>query len=242
MPDRLLDRQVRLLKHLTSGDAIFGAGRRGAAADRAPLGIDGGLLHVEARLSHEKRMQKIEWVLTRTLGLLGSSRTAIIGDFVEACPPVSISWLANARQFHDFLRSRWRHEPPEPPYLPDITAYELAYATVRAGLSHKSVASEAPTGAVRRHPNAVLLRCAYDIRPILEGRDGEAGADRRKTWLAVAMLPGTDDPIVSELTSDIFELLELLDEFADPALFQNSPGMDKLIADLAMRGLVEVRR
>jgi hypothetical protein len=248
MTNRLLDRQVRLLEHLTSGAGIFGADR-GNSADPARLGIDGGLLHLEARFSHAKRMEKIEWVLTTTLDLLGSNRARIISDFVEACPPASISWLENARQFYDFLSVRWRHEQPVPPYLPDIAAYELAYATVRAGESRVSNAAAAtenaltpPPGAIRRHPGAVLLRCAYDIRPILEGRAGDAGPIARETRLAVAMLRDTDEPLVSELSSDIFELLEMLDQFADPAAFEDTPGMDKLIADLAAHGLVEVRR
>jgi hypothetical protein len=248
MSDRLLDRQVRLLEHLTSGAAIFGA-VRGASTHGALQGIHGGLLHLEARFSHEKRMQKIEWVLTRTFDLLGSNRAPIINDFVEACPPVSISWLENARQFHDFLSARWLGEAPEPPYLPDVASYELAYAMVRSGESGVrnataalECAPEAPPGAFRRYPNVVLLRCDYDIQPILEGRADDAALERRETLLAVAMLPGTDDPLVSELSSDLFELLEMLDQFADPAIFAETPGLDTLIADLAVHGLVEVRR
>jgi hypothetical protein len=240
MPERLLNRQVRLLDHLTSGDAIFGADCK-ASADPARLGIDGNLLHLEARFSHEKRMEKIEWVLTTTFDLLGSSRTLIVRDFVEACPPVGISWLENARQFHQFLYARWQREIPAPPYLPDVASYELAYATVRAGQSHQTAALDAPAGAVRRHPNAVLLRCAYDIRPILEGA-ADAAPDRRETLIAVAMLPCTDEPLVSELSSDLFAFLEMLDEFADPAIFEDAPGLATLIADLAARGLLEVRR
>src|SRR5260221_1731202 len=102
MPDRLLDRQARLLEHLTSSVGIFGAAR-GISNDRALHGLDLGLLHLEARFSHEKRLQKIEWVLTRTLDLLGSRRAAVNRDFVDACPPEGISWLANARQFHSCL-------------------------------------------------------------------------------------------------------------------------------------------
>jgi hypothetical protein len=56
------------------------------------------------------------------------------------------------------------------------------------------------------------------------------------------MLPGTDEPLASELSSDLFTLLEMLDEFVEPAIFEDSLGLDKLIADLAARGLVEVRR
>ena len=241
MPDRLLNRQVRLLEHLTSGDAIFGADRK-ASADAARLGIDAGLLHLEARFSHEKRMEKIGWVLTTTFDLLGGSRDLTIRDFVEACPPVSISWLENARQFHAFLSARWQREAPEPAYLPDVAAYELAYATVRAGQSEEAAAIEAPAGAVRRRPDAVLLRCAYDIRPILEGWAGDTGPERRETLIAVAVLPGTDEPLVSELSADLFAFLEMLDQFADPAIFEDVPELDSLLADLLARGLIEVRR
>jgi hypothetical protein len=196
-------------------------------------------------LSHEKRMQKIEWVLTTTLDLLGNNRAPIISDFVEACPPMSISWLDNACQFHDFLTARWLREAPEPPYLPDIASYELAYATVRAGSNAEAAtakgASEPQPGAFRRHPGVVLLRCAYDILPILEGRAGQAVPMRRDTWLAIAMQPGTDEPEVSELSSDLFAFLEMLDQFADPAILRDTPELNKLIADLAGRGLVEVR-
>jgi hypothetical protein len=244
MPERLLDRQVRLLDHLTSGTAIFGADR-GALTDRTPHGIHGGLLHLEARFSYEKRMEKIEWVLTGTLDLLGSNRAPMVRDFVEACPPVSISWLENARQFYDFLSARWRNEAPEPPYLPDVASYEMTYATVRAGEFRETVAFEstlaASPGAIRRHPSVVLLRCGYDIRPILEGRTENASATRRDTLLAVAMLPGTDEPLVSELSCDLFEFLEMLDQFTDPAIFQDSPGVEKLLADVAAHGLIEVR-
>jgi len=244
MADRLLDRQVRLLEHLTSGAAIFGA-ERGTSTDHAPQGIDGGLLQLEARFSHEKRMEKIEWMLSKTLDLLGANRAIFIGDFVEACPPVSISRLENARQFYEFLLARWLVEGPEPPYLPDLASYELAYAAVRTGEWREVVRLEdalgVPTGAIRRHPSVVLLRCAYDIRPIIERRVGEKAPERRDTRLAVAVQPGTDTPLVSELSCDVCELLETLDQFADPTIFRGTPGADELIADLATRGLVEVR-
>jgi hypothetical protein len=245
MPNRLLDRQAELLEHLTSGAGIFGVDR-GRLAAGSVLGIHEGLLHLEARFSHDKRMQKIEWVLSRTLDLLNGSRTPIVRDFIEACPPVSISWLENARQFHDFLKIRWHHERPAPPHLPDIAAYELAYATVRAGEIRGSTlpenASGAPAGAVRLHPTAVLLHCEYDIRPVLEGRTHASAATRRETRLAVAMPPGTDEPLVSELSSDIFELLEMLDQFTDPAIFEETPEAHRLITGLVARGLLEVRR
>jgi len=240
MADRLLRRQVRLVEHLTSSAGIFGA-VRGLSNDPELHGLDLALLHLEARFSHEKRMQKIEWVLTQTLELLGHRREAMIRDFVEACPPTGISWLGNARQFHAFLKARWRHEPPVPAHLPDIAAYEIAYATVRAGerLGPAGVA-EAPAGTIRCHPAAVLLCCAHDIRPLLEGRAGNDTPARRETLLAVTMLPGTDEPQVSELSRDLFEMLEMLDRFIDPSIFHDMPDAGMLIQNLAAGGLIEV--
>jgi hypothetical protein len=241
MPDQLLDRQLSLLEHLTGGAGIFGAAR-GLSNAPALHGLDLGLLHLEARFSHEKRMQKIEWVLTRTLALLGGSRAAVVREFVDACPPTSIRWLDNARQFHDLLKARWRQEQPAPPWLPDIAAYEIAYAKVRAGENEDTAAferaSEYPSGSIRRSPGAILLRCAYDIGPVLAGA-GEHAPTRRETLLAITMLPGTEEPMLSELSGDLFELLEMLDGFVEPALFRTA-GADILIKELAGAGLIEV--
>jgi len=241
MPDRLLERQARLLEHLTSGAGIFGTAR-GLSNDPALHGLDLGLLHLEARFSYEKRMQKIEWVLTRTLELLGNRRAGLTREFVDACPPTGISWLENARQFHDFLKAHWVYEGPQPAYLPDIAAYEIAYATVRAGataVSSPCAASiDAAHGAIRRYPGALLLRCAHDIRPFLEGsQDALAPRDLR---LAVTMLPGTDAPHVSELSVNLYELLEMLDEFVDPAVFDDTPEAEELMQSLTAGGLIEV--
>jgi hypothetical protein len=241
MPDQLLERQARLVEHLTSGAGIFSTAR-GLSNDPALHGLDLGLLHLEARFSYEKRMQKIEWVLTRTLELLGDRRAALTRAFVDACPPTGISWLQNARQFHDFLKSHWLREAPTPAFLPDVAAYEIAYATVRAGetalppLSEASI--DASPGAIRRHPGAALLRCAHDIRSLLEGRDG--APERREMRLAVTMLPGTDAPQVSELSADLYELVEMLDAFVDRAIFEDTPEAEKLIQSLATGGLIEV--
>jgi hypothetical protein len=234
---RLLDRQASLIEHLTSGAAIFDAGR-GISIDQAPPGIDSGLLHLEARFSHEKRMAKIEWVLSRTFDLLGNARAAIIRDFVEACPPAGISRLENARQFHDFLSARWLDEAPQPPYLLDVAACELAYASVRS--SETQARNEAARGGIRRHRNVILVRCSHDVRSILEGRVGEPAAAERDTPLAVSMPTGAEHPIVSELSPELFDLLEMLDDSVDLDAFANLPEVSELIADLAARGLLEV--
>ena len=68
MPKRLLDRQVSLLEYLTNGGAIFGE-TADAALDQGLQGIDRGCSHIEARFSHEKRMEKIAAVFPRTFEL-----------------------------------------------------------------------------------------------------------------------------------------------------------------------------
>jgi hypothetical protein len=240
MASGLLDRQVRLLKHLTSGAAIFGVGGD-ASVDQAPPGLDGGLLHLEARFSHEKRMAKIEWVLSSTFDLLGNAKAAVIRDFVEACPPASISRLENARQFHDFLSARWLDESPDPPYLPDVAACELAYASVRSSEKQGFERGvDAALGGIRRHRSVTLIRCRYDVRSILEGRVGEATVTERDTPLAVSMPAGAEHPIVSELSPELFDLLEMLDDCVDLDTFSNLPEVSELIADLTGRGLLEV--
>jgi hypothetical protein len=240
MPNRLLARQISLLEYLTSGGAIFGD-RAPASLDRACPGIDAGLLRLEARSSHEKRMEKIEWVLSTTLDLLGATKSAIIRDFVEACPPASIGRLENARQFHDFLSRRWRLEAPEPPYLPDVAACELAYASIHAREKPASEDSaHAARRGIRRHPRIILVRCSHDVRPILEGRVGDAVA-QRDTPLAMSMPAGAENPVVSELSPDLFEMLEMLDDFVDLEAFSDQTDVSGLIAQLDKHGLIEVR-
>jgi hypothetical protein len=239
MSDRLLDRQVSLLEHLTSAAAIFGSG---GSIERAPPGIHRGLLHLEARFSHEKRMAKIKWALSRTFEFLGGHQDQIVRDFVESCPPVSISRIDSARQFHDFLSTRWTFQEPEPPCLLDVAACELAYASVRGGSTHPV---EAPCAeirqGIRRRRNVAMVRCRHDVRAILEGRAEAADAAERDTPLAISMPPGAERPIVSELSPELFELIEMLDDFFDFDELSELPEVNGLLAGLADRGLIEVR-
>lgn len=238
----LSERQASLVEYLTSGGAIIGGGNLSAAR----YGLNCGLLHLEAKYSHQKRMGKIEAVLRRTLDLLGTSRDAIVCAFIEACPPASIGGLDNSRQFHAFLIARWREQPPEPPYLPDIAAFEIAHAAVQG--DHAARAKDgAKFGAIRRHPAVGLLRCAYDITPMLEGTftSGSASpptAARRETYLALAMLEGTESPVVHALSRELFTLIELLNDFADPEIFKDFPEGGLVFESLAKDGLIEVSR
>src|SRR5260370_39915195 len=170
MAKPLLERQVSLIAHLTSGAAIFG-GAGGSAPDLE--GIDHALLRVGAKFSYAKRMEKIAAVLPKTFELLGSSRDAHVRAFVERWPPTTPSRLANACQFHRYLVSCWTSQAPDPPYLGDVAAFEIAWAKVDADPEHHSsdhatTADRAPGGGVRRRPHVILLRSAYALRPIFE--------------------------------------------------------------------------
>jgi len=241
----LLDRQTRLLEYLTSGEAIFGDV---GSPSRNPLlqGFDRALLHIEARFSHEKRMEKIAAVFPKTFALLGDDRDAIVREFVHACPPVDISRLENARQFYNFLISRWDNRPPTLRYLPDVTTCELAVAQVRIGAdsplpvakrpTHKRPAHNRPS-EIRRNPLIALLHTRFDVRPIFEGKWGDFSPIERVVPLAISFRAGEIG--IFELTPEVFDLLAALDAWVAVDELPNAEG---LIADLGEAGLLEERR
>jgi hypothetical protein len=241
---RLLDRQASLLEYLTSSDAIFGS-EGSTSLDQSLRGIDRGLLRLEARFSHEKRMEKITAVFARTFQLLGPDQATIVREFTAACPPIDISRLENARQFYDFLCARWRHQPLKPPHLRDVAACEFGCARARAGANAQELEPRGRhprRGDFRRHPGVILQRCAYDIQPIFDGASADAAAVKRDTPLAIAIPPDAEHPKVFELLPVAFDMLAMLDDWTDRAALGATPELDELIGDLARYGLVEVRR
>ena len=236
MTGRLLDRQVRLIEYLTSGGAIFGSKRNGPL-DPSLQGINRSRLDIEARFSFEKRMEKIAAVFPLTLGLLDAHKEAVMGEFVDACPPLDISRIENARQFHGFLSKRHKRAPHLQDYLPDVAACELACAVARAQTNSTSSPDVVPpdtTGsAIRRNPGVVLLRTAFDIRAIFEGASSHEPVER-ETLLAIATNAG--EPQIFELTAETFHLLAALDQWI---ALDDMP--DGLVADLAKANLLEVR-
>jgi hypothetical protein len=245
MAKRLLERQVSLLEYLTSGAAIFGEDA-GASVPRSLRGISPHLLHLEAQFSYDKRMAKIAGAFPHTFALLGRARDAILRDFVEACPPVDISRIVNARQFHDFLLARWRHKPPKPPFLPDVAACELACGTVRTAFEDRKAQAgppdtSVPRGSIRRHPGIVLVCCAYDVRPIFEQGSATTRPAERVTPLAVAVPLGDGGPRICELLPAVFDLLASLDDWTDPSAFGDTAETEELLLDLIDHGLIEVR-
>jgi hypothetical protein len=248
MTKRLPDRQTRLVHYLVGGGAIFGdPGHR--PADLVLWGIDRHLLRMEARFSFEKRMEKIAAVLPRTFDLLGAQQEMLIRQFIEANPPIHIGRLENARQFCDFLMVGDRREPPMPPYLPDIAACELAVATARfrAGENtpderHSSMDGRVRPRSIRRSRAAVLLRTSYDIRPIFESASEAIDPIARDVRLAIVATAAGHPPEIFELAASVFELLALLDGWADASKFDELKDAGEMIDELVKAGLLEVRR
>jgi hypothetical protein len=242
----LLHRQVKLLEYLTSGDAIF------RDAPDTPLasalrGIDRRLLDIEARFSHEKRMEKISAAFPETFDLLGAGRESLIRTFTETCPPVDIGRLENARQFHGFLSTHWQREGASPPYLQDVAACELSLA--EAGISEHRWLSECaedvddrPGMYIRRRRGVVLLRTDYDVRPIFEAAQVACVPVKRDTLLAIVDRSLGGQPRIAELPPAVFDLLHALDNWTERAAFDGAPEADDLISDLAEADLLEVRR
>src|SRR5262245_59134969 len=242
MANRLLDRQLSLVEYLTSRSAIFGDEQR-SSSPAAPAGLDLSLLVVEARFGYAKRMEKITAVLPKTFELLGACRDEIVRDFIASCPPATISRLDNARQFHGYLTERWRREAPEPPYLCDVAACELAYAAADADLGEPAQRANAgPEHAIRRSSSAILVRCAYDVRSVFEMGMDKAVPTKRETLLVVALPAGAAaDPRIVEVPAAVFDLLAALDEWTEPPALAGSADLQRLLADLVEHGLIEVR-
>jgi hypothetical protein len=186
-------------------------------------------------------MEKIAAVFPRTFALLGVDSDAIIVAFTASCPPTDISRIENARQFHGFLASRWRRELPEPRYLSDVAALELACANSRAAADNRVSAEDRAVG-FRRNPAVVLLRTTYDIRSMFANGAGRESPVMNETTLAIAAPSDADEPMIFDLTAEVFDLLAALDQWTDFAAFADSPEVNALIVELAAMRLVEMRR
>jgi len=239
MSRRLLDRQVKLLDFLTSRAAIFDD--PGVAAPHQALrGMNSALLCLEARFSHQKRLEKIAAVFPRTFEMLEGDLAVIIHEFVNSYPPVDIGRLANARQFYDFLCGRCQQVAALTSYLSDVAACELACARVRAGDRTLEIEQDGnpPQNGIRRNPRAVLVRCSYDVRPIFEG--GSAKPARRETRIGVAIPRDAEKPQIFELFPPVFDFVSALDDWTDSAATAATPHLKELMRDLSNFGLIEV--
>jgi hypothetical protein len=241
MPNRLLDRQLSLLEYLTSGDAIFGH-RSGLPIAPCIAGIECRLLDMEARFSHDKRIQKIREIFPRTFKLLRNDEPGVVEAFTRSCPPVDISRLVNARQFADFLAKCCRES--EPAWLCDVAACELAIAQVRSASGREEIRTlgihASTSHYIRRPPEIALLRCGYDLRPLFEQNAAESSAAARDTRLVVAAKPGCEEPQVFELPAMIFDLLAAVGDWTELASLGASSELMEVVDELAAHRLIEV--
>jgi hypothetical protein len=245
MASRLLDRQVRLLDYLSSAAALFGD-QADAPVDPALQGIDRGLLRLEARFACNRRLEKIVAAFPRTCEILGADRKLILRDFVEVSRPTAASTLANARQFYEFLFTRWRREPPKPAYLPDVAACELAMVEVRNMVrDHEQPPNEAKSDGrkrnIRRRRDVVALRCAHDIRSIFEGASGEVIPPKRDATFVVTLPRGSREVRILEVAPVAFDLLALLDDWVDSRTLGAIDELASSVSYLAAHELIEVR-
>ncbi|HXL49824.1 MAG TPA: hypothetical protein VN975_13640 [Xanthobacteraceae bacterium] len=244
MASRLLDRQARLLDHLSSAATLFGE-EAGAPVDPTLQGIDRGLLRLEARFACNRRLGKIAAAFPRTFEILGADQKLILREFVEVSRPTAASTLANARQFCEFLSARWRHEPPKPAYLPDVAACELAMLEVRNMVQdHEQPPNKGGSygrkGNIRRRRGVIALRCAYDIRSIFARTSGEVMPPKRDVAFAVTLPCDSSEVRILELAPAACDLLARLDDWVDPRTLDAIGEQENLVSYLAVHALIEV--
>ncbi|HEY7300660.1 MAG TPA: hypothetical protein VH684_22405 [Xanthobacteraceae bacterium] len=245
MTNRLLNRQVRLLEQLASPATIFGE-EASEPADPVLQGIDHALLRLEARFCCNKRIEKVIAAFPRTCEIFGAAQGLILRGFVAANPQTDVSSLVNARQFYAFLLACWERDPPEPAYLSDVAACELAMVEARNFVEDRAAQSRkrrssGPKRDIRRRGSVVLLRCAHDIRSIIEEGVGNVVPPRRDTLL-VAVLPAKPyDVKIFEVARVVFDLLARLDDWTDPIALSGAGDIEKLIRHLSEHEFIEVR-
>jgi len=169
-----------------------------------------------AKLSHGKRMNKIEAVLPRTLAYLGEPFQPLTSPFLAAYPPFSANRYDNAKQFFQFLVRRWGGRPQARPYLLDLARYELAVADARTQPWVKTPPEPAQIDGfsmVRRSPSVSLIRCRYDIRPLLDGDEITGLPDKRELFLAIVFPRGATTHRVFEIGDGLAGLLSGLTDW-----------------------------
>jgi hypothetical protein len=196
----------------------------------APGGIDASRLALVARLTHDKRIDKIRSLLPATFAALGERAASYALDFAAQHPPLDAHAVVNALQFYRFLS----RVPKGPAYLRDLCFCELAMASLGAPPTPSLIAYPVE-GAVemRRHPAVRLRRCEYDIRPLLWSRGGVV--DKRAVFLVISRPPGSSAGKVFDVEESLFALLSLLRRW-----HRLSPGDEWLTDEKTFRSIGEL--
>lgn len=234
MPPRLLDRQTELLRYLTGADAIFGA----APLPAGLSGLDRERLCLEARLSHGKRMEKIEIALPRTVKLARAADPQVDRRFAAICPAEEAGRSANARQFRDFVAGA----SGLPPYLYDLASCELAIVEALASTADAGEASViAHPAAVRRDGAVTVLSLDYDVRQVFEDAEAVAEPRPRRHRIVVATPRDDSHPQILELPPAIMELLGQLDDWVAIDALSDDPDFGAMLHELQRQGVLEFR-
>ena len=245
MANRLLDRQASLLEYLASAATIFGD-QVSPPLNMSLQGIDPGVLRLQARFTCNKRLEKIIAVFPRTLEILGAEQNLTLRDFVAVNPPTNKSTLANAREFHKFLSARWLCEAPNPTYLADVAACELAMdGALNVVDTHEFPPNkrkgDQPQPSIRRGRSVVPLRCSYDIDPFSLQVRGTLSLPKRNISLVITLPAGLQDVSLVEVAPVVVDALMRLDNWTDPSMLDGFGQLDDLISHLAMCGYIDVR-
>src|SRR5262249_1642046 len=148
--------------------------------------------------------------------------------------------------FHRYLASCWSRQAPDPPYIGDVAAFEIAWAKVdadpeRYSSDHAIRADRACHGGVRRCPHVILIRCAYDIQPIFEaprppllGTAGVSPARERSTIVAggTPAVPGRGGEGAMPVKRDVPLVVSLPPGADGPQVFEVAPAIFDLLAAL----------
>jgi hypothetical protein len=241
---RLIHLQSEILRYLLDPRA-FQRESDSAEIPAALRGLDSERLGVLGLFSLGKRQSKIYSVLPKTWAYLRESSIYNFLDFASRYPQHDATYVANGKQYFEYLQEIWQRNAPDPAWLPDVARYEIEFAAARtaeAQLDESDLIGEPCRGCVRRHRHARLSRYEYDIRPILAAPKSRQVPAMRN--IALAFLPegGSQEVKVFELTPQIYDLLAELDAWS-PIDRLKLDGIDdarELIRRLESLSLVEV--
>lgn len=220
--------QRRLITLLTTPDA-FTADHPDLLAVGNEIGPDVARISLYAKLSHSKRIKKIESVLTQTLCHLGEPFYPLTLPFLKAYPPNSANRYDNAKQFFEFLVHRWQGRPKDRPYLLDLARYELAVADARTQPWVKEPAHAGRPdnpAEIRRSPSVSLIRCKYDVRPMLKQDDVIDAPEKRDLYLAIVFPRAAQKERVFEIGGDLAGFLAGLSDWR--RINESIKGLDQL--------------
>ena len=211
----LIERQELLLKQLTSPEFIFGTGFEKFTPDPSRRGIDPGRLRLEAELTFDKRVGKIEKAMRKTFALLGHDRPRVLKGFAAAHPPRSYRRYDEAREFCDYLRANCQTFDALPPFILDVATVELALARFHAassageaGTQTGEVPEPSNLPAVRIHPRAQLLHLNYDLSSVLSGSTVKFAPPARNCTIVVFEARQSSSPRAVEVPDHSVEFLK----------------------------------